>query len=79
MQGETDTCPLLVSPVNISIICNCLMQGDFYSYGILDHSWQLLSEDTRAHGGPHLLYDHQMTFDPSTSTIYVFGGRVLTL
>ena len=57
---------------------NCI-QGDFFSYSIPDRTWQLLSEDTHAHGGPHLLYDHQMTFDPSTSTIYVFGGRVFTV
>lgn len=53
-------------------------QGDFYSYSVQDHMWQLLSSDTHAHGGPHLLYDHQMVFDPVTHVIYVFGGRVLT-
>ena len=55
-----------------------LSQGDFYCYSVPDQTWQLLSSDTHAQGGPHLLYDHQMTFDPSTCIIYVFGGRVLT-
>lgn len=55
-----------------------MIQGDFYRYSILDQTWHLLSNDTHAHGGPHLLYDHQMTFDLTTNSIYVFGGRVLT-
>jgi hypothetical protein len=54
------------------------LPGDFFSYSIPERTWHLLSSDTHAQGGPHLLYDHQMTFDPSNSTIYVFGGRVLT-
>lgn len=58
--------------------CGSFAQGDLYSYSIPDHTWQLLSSDTHAQGGPHLLYDHQMVFDPVTHIIYVFGGRVLT-
>lgn len=55
-----------------------VLQGDFYSYSIPDQTWQLLSTNTHAQGGPHLLYDHQMAFDQATRVIYVFGGRVLT-
>lgn len=29
-------------------------------------------------GGPKLLFDHQMVMDSMSSTIYVFGGRVVT-
>jgi len=28
-------------------------------------------------GGPKLLFDHQMVMDSISSTIYVFGGRVV--
>lgn len=28
-------------------------------------------------GGPKLLFDHQMVMDSMSSTIYVFGGRVV--
>jgi hypothetical protein len=54
------------------------LPGDFYCYSVPHQTWQLLSSDTHAQGGPHLLYDHQMAFDPNTCIIYVFGGRVLT-
>lgn len=56
----------------------CWPQGDFYSYTVETRHWQLLSSDTHRDGGPHLIYDHQMTFDSTSKIIYVFGGRILT-
>ena len=29
-------------------------------------------------GGPALLCDHQTCIDPSTKTLYVIGGRIVT-
>lgn len=61
------------------IICfHVLLQSDFYLYDIESNTWTLITEDTGAMGGPQLVYDHQMCLDSEKSTIYVFGGRVLT-
>ncbi|CAI8048563.1 Muskelin [Geodia barretti] len=67
-----------LSPSSRSPLSPTNIPGDFFRYSIADRMWQLLSADTHAQGGPHLIYDHQMTFDPITFTLYVFGGRVLT-
>ncbi|XP_015762917.1 PREDICTED: muskelin-like [Acropora digitifera] len=53
-------------------------QNDFYVYDITSNQWTLISEDTSTEGGPALIFDHQMCIDVEKSTIYVFGGRILT-
>ena len=35
-------------------------KGDFYVYSIRSNRWTLIHDDTAAHGGPPLLYDHQV-------------------
>lgn len=47
-------------------------------YDITSNLWTLISEDTSTEGGPALIFDHQMCIDVEKSTIYVFGGRILT-
>ncbi|XP_001951423.2 muskelin isoform X1 [Acyrthosiphon pisum] len=52
-------------------------QSDFYVYDIEQSQWTLICADTNIMGGPKLLFDHQMVMDSISSTIYVFGGRVV--
>ncbi|CAH3026215.1 unnamed protein product [Porites evermanni] len=54
------------------------LKNDFYVYDITSNQWTLISQDTSTEGGPPLIFDHQMCMDVEKSTIYVFGGRVLT-
>ncbi|XP_072181671.1 muskelin-like [Diadema setosum] len=54
------------------------LKSDFYVYDIATGKWTLICEDTGSEGGPRLIFDHQMCMDSDKSTIYVFGGRVLT-
>lgn len=54
------------------------LKSDFYVYDIDTKKWTLICDDTGSEGGPKLIFDHQMCMDPDTSTIYVFGGRILT-
>eukprot|EP00912_Choanoflagellata_sp_UC4_P001633 UC4_evm6s1043 len=51
-------------------------RSDFYRYDIKRCIWEKLSSDTRKDGGPSLLYDHQMCFDPKKQNLYVLGGRI---
>ncbi|XP_022128529.2 muskelin [Pieris rapae] len=53
------------------------LNSDLYVYSVRSAEWSLVMSDTAANGGPRLVFDHQMCMDPDTSTIYVFGGRVL--
>lgn len=53
------------------------LKSDFYVYDIESNKWTQISEDTFAVGGPQLIFDHQMSMDVETRTIYIFGGRVL--
>ncbi|RVE51419.1 hypothetical protein evm_003974 [Chilo suppressalis] len=53
------------------------MRSDLYMYDVRAGSWSLVCADTAGAGGPRLMFDHQMCIDPDTSTVYVFGGRVL--
>ena len=46
-------------------------------YDIDTNKWTLICDDTGSEGGPKLIFDHQMCMDTDTSTIYVFGGRIL--
>lgn len=46
-------------------------------YDIEQNNWILICADTNTMGGPKLLFDHQMVMDSISSTIYVFGGRVV--
>ncbi|XP_022109692.1 muskelin-like [Acanthaster planci] len=54
------------------------LKSDFYVYDIDTNKWLLICEDTGTEGGPKLIYDHQMCMDSQNSTIFVFGGRILT-
>lgn len=36
------------------------MQCELYMYSIASNTWHLLSSDTLKHGGPTLIYDHQV-------------------
>ncbi|XP_065207340.1 muskelin-like [Planococcus citri] len=54
------------------------LKSDFYVYNIESNRWTLISENTSLVGGPSLIFDHQMCMDVAKSTIYVFGGRILT-
>eukprot|EP00794_Sanderia_malayensis_P006101 gene6101-6805_t len=54
------------------------LKSDFYKYDLRDGHWQIISEDTAEDGGPNLIFDHQMVYDPVTEKIFVFGGRILT-
>jgi hypothetical protein len=53
------------------------LAGDFFAFDMEAGTWETLSHDTEADGGPALIYDHQMCLDPASETIFVFGGRVL--
>ncbi|CAG4987014.1 unnamed protein product [Colias eurytheme] len=53
------------------------LTSDLYVYSVKTAEWSLVMNDTALAGGPRLVFDHQMCIDPDTSTIYVFGGRLL--
>jgi len=38
------------------------MKSDFYKYDLDTGVWDVLSTDTHADGGPHLIFDHQWAF-----------------
>ncbi|CAO3593221.1 unnamed protein product [Absidia cylindrospora] len=51
------------------------LQADFYRYYIESNHWEKLFDHTAAHGGPELVFDHQMCVDAASGILYVFGGR----
>ncbi len=56
-----------------------MFQSDFFMYDISAGRWTMITDDTAAMGGPHLIFDHQMAIDLDTRTIFVFGGQTLFL
>ncbi|THH12462.1 hypothetical protein EW146_g7673 [Bondarzewia mesenterica] len=55
------------------------LNAELYRYhtrGANAGSWELLSNDTAASGGPPLIFDHQMVIDSEAQFLYVCGGRV---
>ncbi|GAA6064014.1 hypothetical protein JCM10212_005497 [Sporobolomyces blumeae] len=53
-------------------------RSDFWRYKAVGPgrgTWELLSEDTRADGGPDLLFDHAMVLHSATQRLFVFGGK----
>eukprot|EP00094_Tigriopus_californicus_P011783 TCALIF_11381-PA protein Name:"Similar to Mkln1 Muskelin (Rattus norvegicus)" AED:0.13 eAED:0.17 QI:0/0/0/0.75/0.72/0.66/12/0/820 len=46
------------------------VKSDFFMYDIATSRWTLITDDTSAHGGPSLIFDHQMCFDQKLRTIY---------
>lgn len=65
--------------IAIVLIITCVLQSDFFVYDIESNQWTLITDDTASMGGPQLIFDHQMCMDVAARTIYVFGGRVLTV
>ncbi|KAI8359968.1 Muskelin N-terminus-domain-containing protein [Blakeslea trispora] len=68
-------------PLSISSLADRPFYGyesDFYQYFIELDRWIKISENTLMDGGPALLCDHQTCIDPTTKTLYVIGGRVVT-
>lgn len=55
------------------------VKSDFFMYDIATARWTLITDDTSAHGGPSLIFDHQMCFDQKLRTIYVFGGSIVQM
>ncbi|KAH9176271.1 Muskelin N-terminus-domain-containing protein [Lactarius sanguifluus] len=54
-------------------------RADFYAYhtrGDDAGTWELLSADTEASGGPPWIIDHQMVVDSTRGRLYICGGRV---
>ncbi|KAF9187936.1 Muskelin 1, intracellular mediator containing kelch motif [Haplosporangium sp. Z 767] len=41
--------------------------------------WTKICGNTAVMNGPELIYDHQMCLDPTSQTLYVFGGKVVHL
>ncbi|OBZ91936.1 Muskelin [Choanephora cucurbitarum] len=68
-------------PLSISSLADRPFYGyeaDFYQYFIELDRWIKISENTMMDGGPALLCDHQTCIDPTTKTLYVIGGHVIT-
>ncbi|KAI8326736.1 Muskelin N-terminus-domain-containing protein, partial [Choanephora cucurbitarum] len=68
-------------PLSISSLADRPFYGyeaDFYQYFIELDRWIKISENTMMDGGPALLCDHQTCIDPTTKTLYVIGGHVVT-
>lgn len=51
------------------------LQSDFYAYHIPTGTWQQITGDTAALGGPKAIYGHQMVLDEDHETIFCFGGQ----
>ncbi|CAO3610091.1 unnamed protein product [Cunninghamella echinulata] len=52
--------------------------ADFYRYFIDSNQWVKIDDHTANHGGPELIFDHQMCVDTMGRKLYVFGGRTIT-
>ncbi|PWA00159.1 hypothetical protein BB558_003801 [Smittium angustum] len=53
-----------------------IFDSDMYYYDLNKNRWHLVSSDTYSEGGPRLMYDSQMVFDPISQKIYLYGGKV---
>ncbi|KAI8060871.1 Muskelin N-terminus-domain-containing protein [Gongronella butleri] len=49
--------------------------ADFYRYYTDHQQWIKISDNTSEEKGPGVIFDHQMSLDSATDTLYVFGGR----
>ncbi|GAA97110.1 uncharacterized protein L969DRAFT_90539 [Mixia osmundae IAM 14324] len=49
----------------------------YYTIGPRAGTWELLSANTAADGGPKLIFDHQIAFDTGRACLYVFGGKIV--
>ena len=64
---ETSSSPVQDLPVSFQTPCTFLLtvffnvQCSFYLYSIDSNKWHLLSLDTHKEGGPHMIYDHQVS------------------
>ncbi|KZT62013.1 hypothetical protein CALCODRAFT_552839 [Calocera cornea HHB12733] len=55
--------------------------SDFFRFKTAGHNrgtWEKLSLDTEAEGGPPLLHGHRMVVDSDSQRLYVFGGEIVT-
>ncbi|OLY81966.1 Muskelin [Smittium mucronatum] len=52
--------------------------NELFRYDINLNRWEIISLDTANDGGPKLLYDSQMVFDPLYGKIYIYGGKILS-
>ncbi|KZO98807.1 hypothetical protein CALVIDRAFT_596427 [Calocera viscosa TUFC12733] len=55
--------------------------SDFFRFKTAGHNkgtWEKLSIDTQAEGGPGLLYGHRMVVDCDSQRMWVFGGEVVS-
>ena len=51
--------------------------SDFFQFDIRNSTWRCISADVEQEGGPPLIFDHQVVFDGTTSTLWCFGGRII--
>lgn len=49
--------------------------NDFFHFDLERHVWNCLSTNTKADGGPGLVFDHELAFDLLRNKLYLFGGR----
>eukprot|EP00127_Corallochytrium_limacisporum_P006525 Clim_evm56s229 gene=Clim_evmTU56s229 len=54
-----------------------VLESDFFYYDLDGGNWVKLCSNTASRGGPELMYDHQVALDPLTSTMWIFGGRII--
>ncbi|KAI8333811.1 Muskelin N-terminus-domain-containing protein [Chlamydoabsidia padenii] len=50
--------------------------ADFWSYSIKENRWCLISDNTSKQNGPSASSCHQICFDPSSRSVFVFGRVV---
>ncbi|KAG1170181.1 hypothetical protein G6F70_001371 [Rhizopus microsporus] len=53
------------------------VESDFFMYDLKQNKWIQLCDHTAKHGGPELVFDHQMCIDSHEGKIYVCGGKVI--
>lgn len=53
------------------------LSGELFVCDLNLLTWERICSDTATAGGPPLLHDHQMVFDPETRILYFVGGRML--
>ncbi|KAJ1680395.1 hypothetical protein EV182_000116 [Spiromyces aspiralis] len=63
--------------VELDCRANTCLDNHLYCYDIAANRWYIASAKTERRGGPRLMFDAQMVYDPFHHCLYVYGGKVI--